>query len=58
LDKYIVNSFGIINIKDKKYTLGVTIIEPSLTKKDGYNKYASYSSTQLFFDIAKELTKE
>lgn len=58
LDKYIVNSFGIINIKDKKYTLGVTIIEPSLTKKDGYYKYASYSSTPLFFDIAKELTKE
>lgn len=58
LDKYIANSFGIVNIKDKKYTIGVTIIEPTLTKGDGYYKYANYSSTPLFFEIAKELTKE
>lgn len=58
LNKYIVSSFGFVDLEDKRYTIGITIIELDLNKNNGYYKYARYSSSPLFFAITKELIEK
>ncbi len=58
LDKYIPSTFGFVNYKNKKYTIGVIIIDPFVQDEFQVYKYPSYSSTVLFTEIVNKLTKK
>ena len=58
LDKYIASTFGFVNYKNKKYTIGVIIIDPFVQNEFQIFKYPGYSSTVLFTEIVNKLTKK
>ena len=58
LNRYIPNTFGFVNFKNKKYTIGVIIIDPFVQDEFQVYKYPSYSSTVLFTEIVNKLTKK
>jgi len=52
VNKYISSFFGFANYKNDKYTIGVTVIEP--TSKNN-NHYASNSAVLVFKEVVKKL---
>jgi len=51
--KFISSIFGYLRIKDKKYTIGVSVIEPKVTKDNQH--YSSKCAVPIFKDIVKQL---
>ncbi len=55
--KYISSFFGFTNDKSKKYTIGVTVIDPVNRGKNWYYYYASHSAVPVFKEVVKILVK-
>jgi cell division protein FtsI (penicillin-binding protein 3) len=53
--KYITSFFGFVNTKNNKYTIGVSINEPTATGKHWYYYYASNSAVPVFKDVVKAI---
>jgi len=49
--------FGFANIKNKKYTIGVTVVKPQSKGRYWYYYYASNSAVPIFKDVVKVLIK-
>ncbi len=56
-DIYISSFFGFANDKNKKYTIGVTVINPISTGKYWYYHYASWSAVPVFKEVVNNLVK-
>lgn len=56
-DIYISSFFGFANDKEKKYTIGVTVINPISTGKYWYYHYASWSAVPVFKEVVNNLIK-
>ncbi|PLY10565.1 MAG: penicillin-binding protein 2 [Arcobacter sp.] len=56
-DIYISSFFGFANDKERKYTIGVTVINPISTGKYWYYHYASWSAVPLFKEAVNNLIK-
>jgi cell division protein FtsI (penicillin-binding protein 3) len=56
-DIYISSFFGFANDKEKKYTIGVTVINPVSTGKNWYYHYASWSAVPVFKQVVNNLIK-
>jgi cell division protein FtsI (penicillin-binding protein 3) len=56
-DIYISSFFGFANDKNKKYTIGVTVINPISTEKYWYYHYASWSAVPVFKEVVNNLVK-
>ncbi|MGB5920358.1 peptidoglycan D,D-transpeptidase FtsI family protein [Arcobacter sp.] len=54
---YISSFFGFANDKNKKYTIGVTVINPISTGKYWYYHYASWSAVPVFKEVVNNLVK-
>ncbi|ADG94287.1 Peptidoglycan glycosyltransferase [Arcobacter nitrofigilis DSM 7299] len=54
---YISSFFGFANEKNKKYTIGVTVINPISTGKYWYYHYASWSAVPVFKEVVNNLVK-
>lgn len=55
--EYISSFFGFANDKTHKYTIGVTVINPTSTGKNWYYLYASQSAVPVFNEVVKNLVK-
>jgi len=56
-DIYISSFFGFANDQEKKYTIGVTVINPLSTGKYWYYHYASWSAVPVFKEVVNNLVK-
>ncbi len=56
-DIYISSFFGFANDTSKKYTIGVTVINPISTGKYWYYHYASWSAVPVFKEVVNNLIK-
>ncbi|RXJ80278.1 penicillin-binding protein 2 [Arcobacter sp. F2176] len=54
---YISSFFGFANDKNKKYTIGVTVINPISTGRYWYYHYASWSAVPVFKEVVNNLIK-
>ncbi|MEA3554841.1 MAG: penicillin-binding transpeptidase domain-containing protein [Campylobacterota bacterium] len=52
--KFISSVFGYLRVKDKKYTIGVSAIEPKVTKD--YQHYSSKCAVPIFKEVVKQLS--
>lgn len=57
LKKYISSFFGFANDKNRKYTIGVTVIDPISTGKYWYYHYASSSAVPVYKEMVETLVK-
>lgn len=55
--EYISSFFGFANDKTNKYTIGVTVINPTSTGKNWYYYYASQSAVPVFNEVVENLIK-
>ncbi|RXJ56168.1 peptidoglycan D,D-transpeptidase FtsI family protein [Candidatus Marinarcus aquaticus] len=55
--KYISSFFGFANDKEHKYTIGVTVVNPSASGKYWYYLYASQSAVPVFKKVIESLVK-
>lgn len=55
--KYISSFFGFANDKNSKYTIGVTVVNPSSTGKYWYYYYAAQSAVPVFKKIVEDMIK-
>lgn len=55
--EYISSFFGFANDSKNKYTIGVTVINPTSTGKNWYYYYASQSAVPVFNEIVQNLVK-
>jgi len=55
--EYISSFFGFANDNTNKYTIGVTVINPTSTGKNWYYLYASQSAVPVFNEVVKNLVK-
>ncbi len=56
--KYITNFFGFANDSNKKYTIGVTVNNPTSTGEHWYYYYASNSAVPVFKEVVDILVKD
>lgn len=56
--KYVASTFGFVNYKNQKYTIGIVVIDPFAEDELQIYKHPSYSSTLLFVEVVNELFKK